>query len=325
MQQAARFFLVPTNYTLTLADTPPGLGSRWDEIAQKLASWRLEGNRTWIERSANKMTFSPTLNLADFHHNDWRPLQHVIVHGLASHAARTRALADAAFCIVAAPQRTANMAGRNQQSRSTPLYSGGPTAPAHSTCPTDWHAGCLGKPIAVVDVADADFPAWRLCPHPLWTADRTVCADKSVLRVVGSPPLMADRAPLLPHCNLVSVPWLSHTRSAVTARRSLPAAQRTVWISGAFSAGNHGFAGIRGWAEWRRELRDACNGMGSLAKCIWIYQPLSGNTARAAVELYAQSVFWCRRLLRTIYSYILYYTTPNSRPTHSNPFQHILN
>ena len=54
---------------------------------------------------------------------------------------------------------------------------------------------------------------------------------------------------------------------------------------------NHGFAIRYGWADWRRDLGDACKRLRNGSQCTFAYQSMSGNGARSALELYARSVF----------------------------------
>ena len=160
----------------------------------------------------------------------------------------------------------------------------------------DWAALCpRGKPLVVVDTVDADYRGFKLC-SALWERERCLHEQSTaLLRVVGSPPVTAHpgerphaQRSRLATCPALSVPWLSHARSAIT----LPArAIRTVRIAGAFSTFQHGMAIALGFADWRRDLRNACHALRNGSQCSHMYQSMSGKAARGAVELYARSVF----------------------------------
>ena len=161
--------------------------------------------------------------------------------------------------------------------------------------PLEDAAVCPTLPLLVIDTVDADYRGFKLC-KALW--DRKRCLREqttALLRVVGSPPLTkhpyerpyAQRSQLAP-CPALSVPWLSHARSSIP----LPAPSiRPVRIAGAFSTFQHGMAIALGFADWRRDLRNACHALRNGSLCSHMYQSMSGNAARNAVELYARSVF----------------------------------
>ena len=159
-----------------------------------------------------------------------------------------------------------------------------------------WHTLCPAtKPLLVIDTVDADYRSFKLC-EALW--DRRRCLqDQSaaIVRVVGSPPLTAhpgerrqlQRSQLAP-CPSLTVPWLSHARAPIELP---PGWVRSVRIAGAYSTFQHGMAIKLGWADWRRDLRNACYGLRNASQCTHLYMSMSGRGARTAVELYAHSVF----------------------------------
>ncbi len=169
------FYLVQTNATTRLASSRPAWGIGWDtrqaKRLYKLPAWRQP---------------VPPLPIDSFQQTHWSELQHVLVHALARHPARTLDRSAAAVCVVAAPD------------------NGG--------C-EDWNRLCPGQPLAVIDTPDVDdIMHSRLCPT-LWRH----CDDKtpSVLRVVGAPGVFAR--PRMARCRTLSVPWLSHARTAAAA------------------------------------------------------------------------------------------------------------
>jgi hypothetical protein len=281
-----RFFLVPTPETKRLADHQPDLGRSWNETMAPLSLRRWRG----------KTPTQPLLPLALFSNSDWRPLQHVLVHALAHHRLRELTVDRADFCITATPaQAGLYPSGHPERARQPPDKGGcGSVGEAwhawRSLCPHQ-------KPLLVIDVVDADYRGFRLCPA-LWQQKR--CENEqsaSVVRVVGSPPMTAHpgeregkHRKLLASCPSVSVPWLSHAREPI----SLPSGHaRTFLIAGAYSTFQHGVATLLGWADWRRDLRNACGVLGkrNASLCVHKYQSMSGLDARTAVELYARSVF----------------------------------
>ena len=268
------FYLVPSDYATLLASTPPSFG------------------QSWSSSTSSTSTSSASVALGDFEQTDWRPLQHVLVHALALHPQRTHDMAAARFCVDAAPQLIRDKLHRPNVS----LYTNGPVLQRHlhyKGCNGDWRAACPGRPMVVIDVPDIDYQAWNLCDS-LW--DRCDVGDPTLLRVAGSPPLYRAH---LRRCPLVTVPWLSHTRRPRTALDALRAQpSRDIVIASAFSSSNHGFEAVKGWGGWRRALRNACALIGESARpdapssrCVHVYQSMSGNGARQAVELYARSLF----------------------------------
>jgi len=274
------FFLVPSNETLSLADRLPDLGASW-------------ASGSTLRKDPTRPSILP---LASFSESDWRPLQHVLVHALARHPMRRASASEANYCIVAAPtQHGLYPTGHSER------VGAGVAAAARGGCGsvgTRWRAWtelCPGKPLLVVDTVDADYRGFRLC-NTLW--DRSRCLNEqstALLRLVGSPPLTTHpgepswkQRSLLAPCPALSVPWLSHARAPIALP---PPHARTVRIAGAYSTFQHGMAIKLGWADWRRDLRNSCHGLGNTSRCTHLYQSMSGKNARSAIELYARSVF----------------------------------
>lgn len=241
------FWLVPTNDTLRLARTTPNWGIRWDTKK----AWKS------IFHIPRHQQPKPPLPLLFFQQTHWNILQHVLVHELARHPARTDDRRNASFCVVAAPARGA--------------------------C-EPWKRLCPGKLLAVIDTPDVDdiFHS-QLCPS-LWRMCRV--STPLVVRVIGAPGILAR--PHMSVCRTLSVPWLSHARTGVVA---LQARRRPVRIALAIGTNGHGGARKLGFQLLRRQLRDACLGIRNGSMCRRMFQSLSGGHGRGAVELYATSTF----------------------------------
>ena len=269
-----------TKETLRLADHPPDLGKPW--TTTPASSRRLP-------RRPHSAGSEPALAWSLFSDSDWRPLQHVVVHGLAQHVSRTFQIKEATFCVVAAPAQS-GLYPQGHQERT--YHDGG----GCGTVGGRWRELCPANiPLLVIDTVDADYRSFHLCTS-LW--NRQSClADQTaqVIRVVGSPPLTAhpaekrhaQRAQLAP-CPALTVPWLSHARAPIPLRYG---STRTIRIAGAYSTFQHGMAIALGWADWRRDLRNACHGLRNGSLCSHSYMSMSGKGARTAIELYARSVF----------------------------------
>ena len=246
----------------------------------RLASIPPDWGMGWDSRKAKRLYKLPawrqpvpSLPIQSFQQTHWSGLQSVLVHALARHPARTRNRTAAAVCVVAAP--------------------------SDGSC-EDWNGLCPGQPLAVIDTADVDdIMHGRLCPT-LWR----LCSDRtpSVLRVVGAPGVFAR--PRMARCRTLSVPWLSHSRTAATAvaqrrrRRCSDTSDgcfETVRIALAAGVNGHGAhthnARKLGFQRWRWELREACMGLQNKTQCTRMFQSLSGGHARGAVELYSTSHF----------------------------------
>ena len=210
----------------------------------RLASIPPDWGMGWDSRKAKRLYKLPawrqpvpSLPIQSFQQTHWSGLQSVLVHALARHPARTRNRTAAAVCVVAAP--------------------------SDGSC-EDWNGLCPGQPLAVIDTADVDdIMHGRLCPT-LWR----LCSDRtpSVLRVVGAPGVFAR--PRMARCRTLSVPWLSHSRTAATAvaqrrrRRCSDTSDgcfETVRIALAAGVNGHGAhthnARKLGFQRWRWELR----------------------------------------------------------------------
>lgn len=270
------YFLVPTNYTRSLARSPPFLGRNFAEVMKEQAE---------IERNSSRLRgilHVPEILVPEvdsFVYTSWRALQHMLVYRLAKHSARVSNRHDAALCIVAVPQRPFG-----SKDLWLPIYTGGPTPgpdvlAAHECASNDyWQQMCPGRALALIDVPDVDYRGWRPC-EALW--DRCHPADARLLRVSGGPPYTGKRASFA-RCPHVTVPWLAHTHSPRAARTlaAMEAAgthKRKYVVVGAFSTWGHGFTAANGWGDWRRRLRNACTATpvgedGQLRMCRWNYQ-----------------------------------------------------
>lgn len=282
---ARGFYLVPTNETLRLAEHAPDLGTPWPDMKPPKQ-----------KHKAAPRAASP-LPLELFSDSDWRPLQHVLVHALARHPLRRAEPTNAAFCAVASPPQ----AGLYQTGHAA-RRAGGVAFGSAGGCGSvgkrwaAWRALCPPNvPLLVLDTVDADFRPFALC-SALWERNRCLREPgTSVLRLVGSPPVTAhpgeprprQRSQLAP-CPALSVPWLSHARAPLAIASS---PERPVRIAGAFSTFQHGMAIALGFADWRRDLRDACHRLKNGTRCTHVYQSMSGKAARSAIELYSRSVF----------------------------------
>lgn len=300
---AARFYLVPSNYTHVLASTVPYWGRSFSEVAAEVAAQQ----RATRKKAVGSSPFPPfALPHADFEFTSWRVLQHVLVHSLARHPSRVserRFLRDSDFCVAVMPQRP-----HSGKDLSSPLYPGGPTPGAESLAgrsecqayKAHWRSACPSRLIVALDVPDIDYRGWRGC-DALWEHCST--NDTRVLRVSGGPPFTGPRAPWA-RCPHVTVPWLAHVRSPRVAvelaeKSAAGTHERTVVVAGAFSTMGHGFTVLHGWGDWRRRLRNACRPTklgegGRHTMCLWSYQPPSCKeclAAREAIELYAHSTF----------------------------------
>ena len=90
------------------------------------------------------------------------------------------------------------------------IYEDGPVATGKCFAThAEWRAACPGMPMVVVDNGDADYMPHRPCDS-LW---HKCAADPQLLRLVGGPPINAQRAPWYDACAFTTYPWLSHTRS----------------------------------------------------------------------------------------------------------------
>ena len=281
MLHSVRFYLVPTNETLKLAERVPQLGE----------SWATPASRPKRRGGAHPSV----LPLEELTESDWRPLQHVLIHSLARHPARSGER-EAGFCIVAAAAQLGLYPTGHAERRGNGVAAGAAGGCGSvGTRWSDWTALCPTLPLLVIDTVDADYRGFKLC-KALWDRERCLREQTTALiRVVGSPPLTkhpgerpyAQRSQLAP-CPALSVPWLSHARSSIP----LPApSSRTIRIAGAFSTFQHGMAIALGFADWRRDLRNACHALRNSSLCTHMYQSMSGKAARNAVELYARSVF----------------------------------
>ena len=287
-----RFHLVPTNETLKLAERAPQLGASWTSPTEQPSHRR---SRRSDSDSASPSVLPTVLPWQEFTDSDWRPLQHVLIHALARHPARS-GQSEAQFCIVAAPPQPGLYPKGHAERRA-----GGTSAGNNGGCGSvgnrwsDWIALCPALPIIVIDTVDADYRAFKLCTA-FWKRGRCLREQTTaLLRVVGSPPLTkhpgekpdSQRSRLAP-CPALSVPWLSHARASIPLPLS---SSRSVRIAAAFSTVQHGTAILLGFGDWRLDLHDACYTLQNRSLCTHLYQPMSGKNARAAVDLYARSVF----------------------------------
>ena len=164
---------------------------------------------------------------------------------------------------------------------------------------------CPGRPLAVIDHVDADdktvrhresigakscdrhacatagWPQVRFCPS-LW-AEGCLNASSRLIRVVGAPAYFNRR---LRNCPTISMPWLSHSRSASAA----PARERRVRVAFAAGVAGHADSARHGFDGWRRTLRNECVARRNGSVCARTYQSLQGGMSRAAVELCAPPV-----------------------------------
>lgn len=204
-----RFHLVPTNETLKLAERAPQLGASWTSPTEP--SHRR--SRRSDSDSASPSVLPTVLPWQEFTDSDWRPLQHVLIHALARHPARS-GQSEAQFCIVAAPPQPGLYPKGHAERRA-----GGTSAGNNGGCGSvgnrwsDWIALCPALPIIVIDTVDADYRAFKLCTA-FWKRGRCLREQTTaLLRVVGSPPLTkhpgekpdSQRSRLAP-CPALSVP-----------------------------------------------------------------------------------------------------------------------
>ena len=250
------FYLVPTNHTRALSEALPAWGLPWLDRRVKGLSRKQPRDPS----QATLVTTSHGLPLHLFQHTHWTALQHVIVHALGRHRQRTHNARLASVCVVAAPPGGACEA---------------------------WEELCPGRPLAVIDHVDLDDKNWKWCPT-LWGAQSCRNSSTLLLRVVGAPAVFNRRLGLRGCQRTISMPWLSHVRSPDPAY--VPR-ERGVRVAFAAGVAGHSDAQRRGYEAWRRELRNACIKLRNASKCSRTYQSLQGGMARAAVELYSNSVF----------------------------------
>ena len=262
----APFFVLLTdfdNYTSRLVATPPPWGRTLQDVP----------------RSGNFMM------------SDWHDLPHVIVHRLSRHAARTKDVERATACVVASPVGRWQKENRGQ--------CGGGRASGASVAHRLRQLGerhCPGRPLIVIDGADADGANTALC-SALWTPSSCVLgvADPLV-RVTGNAPgLQSEVATGLRRglCRrLPAMPYLAHARSPLAAR-ALPSA-RPLRIAYAAASWGHVDADKHGFVAWRKALRNECRRLQALAgarHCEWVWISMSGNGAEKAIQKYATADF----------------------------------
>ena len=157
-----RFHLVPTNETLKLAERAPQLGASWTSPTEQPSHRR---SRRSDSDSASPSVLPTVLPWQEFTDSDWRPLQHVLIHALARHPARS-GQSEAQFCIVAAPPQPGLYPKGHAERRA-----GGTSAGNNGGCGSvgnrwsDWIALCPALPIIVIDTVQAVhgfLEAWAL-------------------------------------------------------------------------------------------------------------------------------------------------------------------
>ena len=153
------FYLVPTNETLRLANDEPDLGRRWSDGQP-------------APRRTKRDRLPSALPLTLFSDSDWRPLQHVVLHALAAHAQRSATVAEAAFCIVAAPAQNGLYPQGHRERRDFHDRGG------CGTVGSFWRTLCPAtKPLLVIDTVDADYRSFKLC-KALWDRRRSARSER---------------------------------------------------------------------------------------------------------------------------------------------------
>ena len=258
MRDTRSFFLVLTNHTRWLTSSTPSWGDGWDTMKPLSARYRAAPLEPLEAR------FLQRTHCCDAATGSHALIKHAIVRSLARHPARTSSMGKASACVVAAP-------------------GGGKCEAWQSLCPT-------GRPLFVIDVADADDLHSELCPT-LWRKFGETCAspssiDQFVYRVVSSPAVLARKH--LARCKTLTVPWASHARSPFVAVQHRV---RAIRIAFAGAVSGHVMADRLGFSKWRRHLREACGALQDTSNCSSVFQSMAGGAARSAVELYSQATF----------------------------------
>lgn len=255
------FFVLPDNYTaLKAAEDPP-----WGR--------RLEGLPA----------------VGDFQMSDWHDLPHVVLYRLARHPGRTLEAGRATACVVASPVAKFQEAHRA-------LCVGRAGALLADRFRALGQAWCPGKPIVVVDGADADGANTALCSSMWSPRSCELGGADPLVRVTGNAPgLQSEVASGLRRglCRRLLVPYLAHSRTPFASVQSSP---RTLRIAYAAASWGHVDADAHGFVAWRKSLRNACKKlhMTDAAHCSWVWISMSGNGAEKALQLYQQSDFCLR-------------------------------
>lgn len=188
----------------------------------------------------------------DFMMTDWHDLPQVLVWRLAHHPARTMDAQRATACVVASP------IGKSQsETRASCGGHHGPTVATSLAALGALH--CPGRPLVVIDGADADGANTALCAG-LWSPQ--ACSrgvNDPLVRVTGNAPGLQSEVAKSGRrglCRRMVVPYVAHARSPEAARLT-DGRRRPLRIAYAAASWGHVDADAHGFVAWRKALRNA--------------------------------------------------------------------